>query len=295
MSTTSDPAVLREAVADVALKTYTVYFLLTSIMLGILLFLAIRKASKVCCWRCMYGSKFTRDDKEDPRVPATLFRAPSVLNKLQDHYNKSFRSTAKSAATTYGYTDARDIEYGTSDDKTRVHRYMDSAEGTEHAQITSQDSESGDTLKSDKINTISETIEEDEQHNDKQVLILDHWKSPDPTQLNDNGFSHYDLASHDTPSEEGTSQRVSPDIELHDMGDPDYGTIGINSTVSDESPPSTTSDAAPLVSMEPSGTDSMSSGFIRRGRYKKNASQTSQPGTSTRSASAKSSKRNMNK
>ncbi|KAK2147187.1 hypothetical protein LSH36_565g02043 [Paralvinella palmiformis] len=124
---TTGPEVLRESVADIALKSYTLYFLVTATILGLLLLAALRKATKICCWQCMYGSKYIRSEKEDPRVPATLFRMPSVLTTLQDHYDKgrSLRSTTKSEATSRSYVSAQDIEYAVGDDNTRVHHYLD--------------------------------------------------------------------------------------------------------------------------------------------------------------------------
>jgi hypothetical protein len=174
--------------------------------------------------------------------------------------------------------DARDIEYGLQDNKVRVHKYIDSSDTLELADTTSQGSEPGDTLKRDKLDIFTETSKD--QQNDKLEFSRDQ-ESPDEGQLGENGFSHQTCSPRDTPSE----------IELQDMTDPVYAAIGMHSVRSDDSTLSTTSDAAPLVSTEPSGKDSTSSGFIRRGLYKKNAPHASQSGTSTRSASAKSSKR----
>ncbi len=144
MVTVAPPA---DSVAELALKTYTLYFLLAAIVLGALLFLAIKRTSKLCCWKVIYGVKkhypstadivAPRTDVTNPEETAetdTQFRAPSVLASLQDRYDKkSLKSSIRSSvygstlaaseaglSSSYRFSNSRQAR-----DRERIRRYME--------------------------------------------------------------------------------------------------------------------------------------------------------------------------
>lgn len=132
---TASPGEAEEA-GSLALKTYTLYFLVAAIVLGMLLFLAIKRTAKLCCWDFIYGvrrayptvAKNKPQKTLDSQDGDTPFRAPSVLTTLQDRYDKRqslrSKSTVRSSVAPSEFTSG---SLGSASHKSRIQRYLDLA------------------------------------------------------------------------------------------------------------------------------------------------------------------------
>lgn len=73
-------------------RIMTLYFIIVSIILGILLFIAIRKSVKLCFFEYFYDEP---EMEENDFKPATVFTVPSLLQNLQKRYEELNQSKKK--------------------------------------------------------------------------------------------------------------------------------------------------------------------------------------------------------
>ena len=73
-------------------RLFTLYFLVAAVIMGVLLFVAIRKSVKLCFFDYFYNEPVLEDSEFKP---ATALTVPSVLLSLQKRYEEMNREKKK--------------------------------------------------------------------------------------------------------------------------------------------------------------------------------------------------------